>query len=84
MIADSQLGKEVPGALPSLGEGCPAVGAEGIDGGQPGEPAIKTVMSFIQQKFDYVHYIPVPKHMGTSIFRNTFNKKFHGNQKNVC
>lgn len=61
MIADSWLGKEVPGALPPLGEGCPAVGAEGIEGGQPGEPAIRTVMSFNQQKFDYVHYIPVPK-----------------------
>lgn len=24
------------------------------------------------------------RQMGTSIFRNTFNKGFHGNQKNVC
>lgn len=55
----------MPGAMQPLGEGCPVVNAEGIEGGQPGEPTVgrnaDPVMSFIQQKFDYVHYIPVPK-----------------------
>lgn len=57
----------MPGAMQPLGEGCPAVNAEGIEGRQPGEPTVtvgrnaEPVMSFIQQEFNYVHYIPVPK-----------------------